>query len=142
MIEKELLRQRDEALEAGRLLRMGTANEAAAPTLDHVDESRVNVSDDDDRRIYAVKKIILESERGRFAKACALQNRKLRREVTTISRMTHNNIVRYYQAWVEGGTETTEVDPIVEEENLQEEDDNEEGAKDNENGGSLRGRLL
>ena len=55
-----------------------------------------------DRRIYAVKKIILESERGAFAKAGAVQNRKLRREVTTISRMTHKNIVRYYQAWVEG----------------------------------------
>lgn len=69
-----------------------------------------------DRRIYAIKKIILESERGRFAKVGALQNRKLRREVTTISRMTHNNIVRYFQAWVEGGTESTEVAPIVEEE--------------------------
>ena len=55
-----------------------------------------------DRRIYAVKKIILESERGAFAVAGAVQNRKLRREVTTISRMTHKNIVRYYQAWVEG----------------------------------------
>jgi translation initiation factor 2-alpha kinase 4 len=56
-----------------------------------------------DRRIYAVKKIVLEPEEGRFAKYGAVQNRKLRREVTTISRMTHKNIVRYYQAWVEGG---------------------------------------
>jgi len=55
-----------------------------------------------DRRTYAIKKIILESERGVHAKAGAVQNRKLRREVTTISRMTHKNIVRYYQAWVEG----------------------------------------
>ena len=55
-----------------------------------------------DRRTYAIKKIILESERGEYAKAGAVQNRKLRREVTTISRMTHKNIVRYYQAWVEG----------------------------------------
>lgn len=55
-----------------------------------------------DRRIYAVKKIILEPESGRHAKSGALQNRKLRREVTTISRMTHKYIVRYYQAWVEG----------------------------------------
>jgi translation initiation factor 2-alpha kinase 4 len=52
-----------------------------------------------------VKKIILESEQGKFAKFGAIQNRKLRREVTTISRMTHKNIVRYYQAWVEGGSE-------------------------------------
>jgi eukaryotic translation initiation factor 2-alpha kinase 4 len=55
-----------------------------------------------DRRIYAVKKIILESEEGRHAKYGMIQNRKLRREVTTISRMTHKNVVRYYQAWVEG----------------------------------------
>lgn len=61
-----------------------------------------------DRRIYAVKKIILESERGKLAKYGALQNQKLRREVTTISRMTHKNIVRYYQAWVEGGTDSIE----------------------------------
>lgn len=56
-----------------------------------------------DRRIYAVKKILLESEVGKDAKYAAIQNRKLRREVTTISRITHKNIVRYYQAWVEGG---------------------------------------
>ena len=55
-----------------------------------------------DGRIYAIKKILLEREDGAMAKVGALQNQKLRREVTTISRMTHNNIVRYYQAWVEG----------------------------------------
>lgn len=52
----------------------------------------------------AIKKIILESEDGKFAKYGVVQNRKLRREVTTISRMTHTNIVRYYQAWVEGAS--------------------------------------
>ena len=57
--------------------------------------------------IDAIKKIILEPEIGRFAKHAALQNRKLRREVTTISRMTHKNIVRYYQAWVEGSKSYT-----------------------------------
>ena len=50
-----------------------------------------------DRRIYAIKKIPLESETGRYAEIARVHNRKLRREVTTISRMTHNNIVRYYQ---------------------------------------------
>jgi eukaryotic translation initiation factor 2-alpha kinase 4 len=44
----------------------------------------------------------LEPESGRHAKTGAVQNKKLRREVTTISRMTHKFIVRYYQAWVEG----------------------------------------
>jgi eukaryotic translation initiation factor 2-alpha kinase 4 len=66
-----------------------------------------------DRRIYAVKKIILESERGNFAKAAAIQNRKLRREVTTISRMTHKNIVRYYQAWGEGEIESIQETTLV-----------------------------
>jgi translation initiation factor 2-alpha kinase 4 len=61
-----------------------------------------------DKRIYAIKKIILESEEGKYAKFGAVQNRKLRREVTTISRMTHKNIVRYYQAWVEGATRKTD----------------------------------
>jgi translation initiation factor 2-alpha kinase 4 len=64
-----------------------------------------------DRRIYAIKRIVLESEefeddtynRGSKTKnpKAVVQNQKLRREVTTISRMTHKNIVRYYQAWVE-----------------------------------------
>ena len=58
-----------------------------------------------DRRLYAVKKIVLESE-----EVGAIQNRKLRREVTTISRMMHKNIVRYYQAWVEGGAMETQVE--------------------------------
>jgi serine/threonine protein kinase len=70
-----------------------------------------------DRRIYAVKKIILESERGKLAKYGALENQKLRREVTTISRMTHKNIVRYYQAWVEGGTDSIEAAAALDEEN-------------------------
>ena len=65
-----------------------------------------------DRRIYAVKKIILESEEGKDAKFGAVQNRKLRREVTTISRITHKNIVRYYQAWVEGGETTSQGDAL------------------------------
>jgi eukaryotic translation initiation factor 2-alpha kinase 4 len=78
-----------------------------------------------DRRIYAVKKILLEPERGRLGKVAALHNRKLRREVTTISRMTHINIVRYYQAWVEGSMESTPVDAIAEEDNSQEKDNDE-----------------
>ena len=56
-----------------------------------------------DRRVYAIKKVVLEAESGPFAKVAAERNRKLFREVTTISRMVHPNIVRYYQAWLEGG---------------------------------------
>ena len=48
-----------------------------------------------DRRVYAIKKVLLEG--------ATTQNEKLRREVTTISMMSHKNIVRYYQAWVEKG---------------------------------------
>mmetsp|Transcript_7742 Transcript_7742/g.19117 ORF Transcript_7742/g.19117 Transcript_7742/m.19117 type:complete len:1794 (-) Transcript_7742:268-5649(-) len=59
-----------------------------------------------DRRIYAIKKILLESEKGESAVFGQMQNKKLRREVTTISSMTHKNIVRYYQAWVEGSDAT------------------------------------
>ena len=58
-----------------------------------------------DRRIYAIKKIPLESETGRYADIARVHNRKLRREVTTISRMTHNNIVRYYQVSTAPGDE-------------------------------------
>ena len=57
-----------------------------------------------DRREYAVKKIFLEPEDNTNSvqsKLARMQNEKLRREVVTISRMTHKNIVRYYQAWVE-----------------------------------------
>jgi translation initiation factor 2-alpha kinase 4 len=50
-----------------------------------------------DRRVYAVKKVILQPESGKFEIAGKLENAKLKREVTTISRMTHKNIVRYYQ---------------------------------------------
>lgn len=43
-----------------------------------------------------------------------LENIKLRREVTTISRMTHRHIVRYYQAWVEGGDREDEESSVDE----------------------------
>ena len=69
-----------------------------------------------DRRIYAIKKIILESEHGRHEEIGALQNKKLLREVTTISRMRHENIVRYYQAWVEGDGEQGNNNGILEDE--------------------------
>lgn len=80
--------------------------------------------------VDAIKKIELESEEGKFASVAAIQNKKLRREVTTISRMLHKNIVRYYQAWVEGGED---VDTSVEEEEKDEDDDKERenvGAED------------
>lgn len=52
--------------------------------------------------LLAIKKIPLEAETGRYAEFAKVHNKKLLREVVHISRMTHSNIVRYYQAWVEG----------------------------------------
>jgi hypothetical protein len=49
-----------------------------------------------DRRIYAVKEIDLNA-----AENAAVGLAKIRREVTTISRLLHKHIVRYYAAWVE-----------------------------------------
>lgn len=49
-----------------------------------------------DRRIYAVKKIDLNA-----AENASVGQAKIRREVTTISRLLHKHIVRYYAAWVE-----------------------------------------
>ena len=48
-----------------------------------------------DRRVYAVKKIDLNSRENHAI------GHKLRREVTTISRLLHKHVVRYYAAWVE-----------------------------------------
>lgn len=81
-----------------------------------------------DRRVYAIKKVLLESERGRNKEFARLENMKLRREVTHISRMTHKNIVRYYQAWVEGGEMSNNVLSVT---TMVEEDMN-IGSSDNE----------
>lgn len=50
-----------------------------------------------DRRFYAIKKITLDPLDKKL-------NEKIRREVTTISRLLHNHVVRYYAAWVEEGS--------------------------------------
>ncbi|CAK4997043.1 unnamed protein product [Aphanomyces euteiches] len=49
-----------------------------------------------DRQWYAVKRIKLDSNDPTMKK-------KLLREVKTISRLQHRHIVRYFQAWIEGG---------------------------------------
>lgn len=49
-----------------------------------------------DRRLYAVKKITM----GALDRDSGL-DRKIRREVTTVSRLLHKHIVRYFAAWVE-----------------------------------------
>ena len=91
-----------------------------------------------DRRVYAVKKIFLEpeeviqvdggggGEKIVKSKLAMMQNEKLRREVVTISRMTHKNIVRYYQAWVEDPPriEEAEEEDVVEKSKSQVEKEN------------------
>ncbi|CAN0361719.1 unnamed protein product, partial [Hapterophycus canaliculatus] len=81
-----------------------------------------------DRRLYAVKKVGLDP----FDKET---NRKIRREVTTISTLIHKNIVRYYQAWLEGGGGA--IPAAVEEEEPSsggDEDNDDEGNSDEEGG--------
>jgi hypothetical protein len=86
-----------------------------------------------------VKKIVLESEEGKFASIGAIQNRKLRREVTMISRLLHKNIVRYYQAWVEGCSMETQVEEVqdaaVEDGNISQNDESSEQSSAGEGSG-------
>lgn len=61
-----------------------------------------------DRRVYAVKKIIwkdIDSSNSNLPMSVEKKqrevNRRLRKEVSMISRLIHKNIVRYFAAWVE-----------------------------------------
>lgn len=61
-----------------------------------------------DRRVYAVKKITWNDIEDPLAPPSTLKekkqrevNRRLRKEVSMISRLIHKNIVRYFAAWVE-----------------------------------------
>eukprot|EP01133_Synstelium_polycarpum_P015077 gene15077-17849_t len=61
-----------------------------------------------DGRFYAIKKIKLDSDQ--------TLNKRILREVITLSRLHHQHVVRYYQAWIEGAegldtTPTLEKDP-------------------------------
>eukprot|EP00164_Ancoracysta_twista_P010436 GFYU01015738.1.p1 GENE.GFYU01015738.1~~GFYU01015738.1.p1 ORF type:complete len:1304 (+),score=377.66 GFYU01015738.1:84-3995(+) len=53
-----------------------------------------------DGRLYAIKKISLGSD--------SAVNKKVLREVTTLSRLHHQFIVRYYQAWIEWNSDEEE----------------------------------
>ncbi len=50
-----------------------------------------------DGRTYAIKKVKLDAHQQSLA--------KMVREVTTLSRLNHQYVVRYYQAWLEGTDE-------------------------------------
>lgn len=61
--------------------------------------SVVKVRNKIDDRFYAVKKIALDPRDVEY-------NKKILREVTTLSRLHHERIIRYYQAWIEESIET------------------------------------
>lgn len=52
-----------------------------------------------DNRYYAVKRIKLDRRNPE-------ENQKILREVTTLSRLHHDRIIRYYQAWIEGQSDS------------------------------------
>lgn len=56
----------------------------------------IKVKNKIDSRYYAIKRIRLDPSNIEY-------NKKIFREVTTLSRLHHDRIVRYYQAWIEGG---------------------------------------
>ena len=56
----------------------------------------VKVKNKLDGRYYAIKKVPLDPHD-------SLNNQRILREVVTISRLHHVYVVRYYQAWIEGG---------------------------------------
>lgn len=67
-----------------------------------------------DRQLYAVKKVKLDPRD-------LMIKKKILREVKTISRLQHRHIVRYFQAWLEGGDDPD--DMIGGEENWLEDED-------------------
>lgn len=69
-----------------------------------------------DQRIYAIKKIELSSEKS--------DEKKMLREVSLLSRLHHNHIVRYYNAWIEDWNEEMKAF----------QNDDEEEEEDDENG--------
>ncbi|XP_053995290.1 eIF-2-alpha kinase GCN2 isoform X3 [Hylaeus anthracinus] len=56
-----------------------------------------------DGGIYAIKRIELNPKNKQL-------NRKITREVKLLSRMNHENVVRYYNSWIESATITDEVE--------------------------------
>jgi translation initiation factor 2-alpha kinase 4 len=58
-----------------------------------------------DGNFYAVKKVLLDSWDRKA-------NGKILREVTTLSRLHHQHVVRYFQAWIEG-TEQEEIEALL-----------------------------
>ncbi|KAJ3417189.1 hypothetical protein HDV05_006395 [Chytridiales sp. JEL 0842] len=75
-----------------------------------------------DNRFYAVKKIQVDPNKG--------SSSKLLREVQTLSRLHHHNIVRYYQAWFEEAQGTNLLTWSDDEDSDEESGSSEEGDED------------
>lgn len=59
-----------------------------------------------DGGLYAIKRIKLNPESVQL-------NKKITREVKLLSRLNHENVVRYYNAWIESTTQPVEGDTPV-----------------------------
>ncbi|ORC88619.1 putative protein kinase [Trypanosoma theileri] len=83
-----------------------------------------------DGRLYAVKKIVIKTN----------QSEKALREVQSLAALSHKNIVRYYDAWIEPGCDENLIEYLdgdseekeEEEEEEEEEDEKEEDEKEDE----------
>lgn len=62
-----------------------------------------------DNRVYAIKRILISTRRKQIY-------RKMRREVELLSRLNHENVVRYYNSWIETGGVADGWDEIVQKE--------------------------
>lgn len=61
-----------------------------------------------DNRDYAIKKIPLDSKRlKKWQTSGTKEVEALLKEIRTLARLEHSNIVRYYSAWIEGADEPT-----------------------------------
>jgi eukaryotic translation initiation factor 2-alpha kinase 4 len=59
-----------------------------------------------DGGFYAIKRIKLNPESVRL-------NKNITREVKLLSRLNHENVVRYYNAWIESSIEASDIEETV-----------------------------
>eukprot|EP00912_Choanoflagellata_sp_UC4_P000357 UC4_evm3s219 len=89
----------------------------------------VKVKNKLDKQAYAIKIIKLGSKHFE-------DNKKILREVTLLSRLNHERVVRYYQAWIEGGEGSevwnTALDGFDEDDEDEEEEDDDDYDEDND----------
>lgn len=85
-----------------------------------------------DNRYYAIKRIRLDPSNVEY-------NKKILREVVTLSRLHHDRVVRYYQAWIEGGQATSGLHGSIDSASGADDDDDYSGYSNNSGSGSGSG---